>query len=315
MLADNPVCKLLNIKYPVLQGGMACLGTWELVSAVSNSGGLGIIGSGGASPSWLDEQVSLAHKYSPRPFGVNLMLMSPFLEENLDIILRSEIDVVTFGGGNPGRYIDKLKKAGTKVVPVVSSVALARRLERLGADALIAEGLESGGHIGETATMALVPQIVDAVKIPVIAAGGIADGRGMVAALALGAWGVQMGTRFICTTECIAHPNFKQAIIDAGDRATAVTGTTTGHPVRCLENKLTRAYADLEKGGATEMELDEFGRGRLSLGVIEGEIREGSLMAGQITGLIRDIRPVKEVIESIIQDANGILAGLSQVRL
>ncbi len=289
---------------------MACLGTWELVSAVAEAGGLGIIGSGGATAAWLEEQIGLTRKHTAKPFGVNIMLMSPFLKENLDIILREKIDVVTFGGGNPGAYIKPLKEAGIKVIPVVSSVALARRLERYNIDAIIAEGLESGGHIGDTSTMALIPQIVSSVKVPVIAAGGIADGRGLVSALALGAQGIQMGTRFICSDECIAHPKFKEMITRAQDRATTVTGTTTGHPIRCLENKLTRAYTNLEKNGATPEELDEFGRGRLTLGVVEGDIEEGSLMAGQIAGLISDIKPVKKIIEDIISEADDILITL-----
>jgi enoyl-[acyl-carrier protein] reductase II len=313
MLTDLPVCKLLGIKYPILQGGMACLGTWELVSAISNSGGLGIIGSGGATPQWLKEQILQTRLHTTNPFGVNIMLMSPFLKENLDVVIKEKVEIVTFGGGNPGIHIKRLKDAGIKIIPVISSVALARRLERSGADALIAEGLESGGHVGDTASMSLIPQIVDSVKIPVLAAGGIADGRGLVAALALGAAGIQMGTRFICTDECIAHINFKQLIINAGDRATTVTGTTTGHPVRCLENKLTRAFASLEKNGASIEELDEFGRGRLPLGVIQGDIEEGSLMAGQISGLIKDIRPVKDVISQIIEDAGKLIIDLYKI--
>lgn len=310
MLTELPICKLLNIKYPIIQGGMACLGTWELVSAVSEAGGLGIIGSGGATAEWLQEQIRLTRNHTDKPFGVNIMLMSPFLKDNLDLVLQEKIDVVTFGGGNPGIYIKTLKEAGIKVLPVVSSVALARRLERYGIDAIIAEGLESGGHIGDTSTMALIPQIVDSVKVPIIAAGGIANGRGFVSTLALGAQGIQMGTRFICTDECIAHTKFKELIIRAQDRATTVTGMTTGHPIRCLENKLTRAYADLEKNGATAKELDEFARGRLTLGVIDGDIEEGSLMAGQVAGHIKDIKPVKNVIDDIIKEAEDIILRL-----
>jgi enoyl-[acyl-carrier protein] reductase II len=311
MLNNLPICKLLGIQYPILQGGMACLGTWELVSAVSNAGGLGIIGSGNASSEWVRNQIKLTKSNTNKPFGINIMLMSPFLEEILKIVIEEKVSIVTFGGGNPGIYVKPFKEAGIKVIPVVSSVALAKRLERFGVDAIIAEGLESGGHVGDTTTMSLIPQICDSVKIPVIAAGGIADGRGLVAALALGAQGVQIGTRFICTNECIAHPKYKEYIINAQDRATVVTGNTTGHPIRCLENKLTRQFASLEKKGATPEDLEEFGKGRLKLGVIDGNIDEGSLMAGQISGLINDIKPVKMVIESIIAEAENILKSLS----
>lgn len=290
---------------------MAALGTWQLVSAVSEAGGLGIIGSGSAEPQWLEEQIRLTREHTSKPFGVNLMLMSPFLQENIDIIIKERVGIVTLGGGNPGIYIRKLKDAGIKVLPVISSVALAKRLTRSGVDALIVEGLESGGHVGDTTTMALVPQVVDSVNIPVIAAGGIADARGMVAAFALGAQGIQMGTRFICSDECIAHPNFKKLILEASDRATVVTGYSTGHPVRCLENKLTRAYINLEKSGATVEELDQFAKGRLFLGVIEGNTEEGSLMAGQIAGLIKDIKPARKIIEDIVREAEALIKNLT----
>jgi len=314
MLTNLAICELLGIKYPIIQGGMAWLGTFELVSAVSNAGGLGVIGSGDAPPDWLRKQIRATRERTDRPFGVNIMLMSPFVKENLHIVIEEGVKVVTFGGGNPGPYIPALKEANIKLLPVVSSVALARRLERLGADAIIAEGMESGGHIGETTTMALVPQVVQSVKLPVIAAGGIADGRGLVAALALGAQGIQMGTRFICSQECIAHPRFKEQILQAHDRSTVVTGESTGHPVRCLENRLTREFRAREKAGASKEELEELGRGRLKSGVIDGNIEEGSLMAGQIAGLIRDIRPVKEIIESIIAEAEEIIENLYRLK-
>jgi enoyl-[acyl-carrier protein] reductase II len=314
MLTNLAICELLGIKYPIIQGGMAWLGTFELVSAVSNAGGLGVIGSGDAPPDWLRKQIRATRERTDRPFGVNIMLMSPFVKENLHIVIEEGVKVVTFGGGNPGPYIPALKEANIKLLPVVSSVALARRLERLGADAIIAEGMESGGHIGETTTMALVPQVVQSIKLPVIAAGGIADGRGLVAALALGAQGIQMGTRFICSQECIAHPRFKEQILQAHDRSTVVTGESTGHPVRCLENRLTREFRAREKAGASKEELEELGRGRLKLGVIDGNIEEGSLMAGQIAGLIRDIRPVKEIIESIIAEAEEIIENLYRLK-
>jgi enoyl-[acyl-carrier protein] reductase II len=303
MLSDFTICKLLDIKYPIFQGGMAWLGTAELVSAVSNAGGLGIIGSGNAPSDWLEDQIRLTREMTDRPFGVNLMLLSPFLEENIKIVLAEKIEIVTLGGGNPGTIIPAFKEAGIKVMPVLSSVALARRLERLGIDAIIVEGMESGGHVGDTTTISLLPQIVSSVNVPVIAAGGIANGHGLVAALALGAQGIQMGTRFICSNECIAHPKFKEFIIQAQDRATVVTGTSTGHPVRCLENKFTRQFTSLEKTGTPKSELEEFGTGKLHLGVILGNIEEGSLMAGQISGLIKEIKPVSEIMREIMSEA------------
>ena len=314
MLSNFKLCNLLDIKYPIIQGGMAWLGTFELVSAVSNAGGLGIIGSGDAPPDWLGDQIRATKEKTDRPFGVNIMLMSPFVKDALQLILDEGVKIVTFGGGNPGTYIPALKEAGVKVMPVVSSVALARRLERFGIDAVIAEGMESGGHVGDTATMALVPQVVQNVKVPVIAAGGIADGHGLAAALALGAQGVQMGTRFVCSEECIAHPSFKERILQAQDRATVVTGESTGHPVRCLENRLTREFSAREKAGASAEELEEFGRGRLSLGIIQGNIEEGSLMAGQIAGLIRDIKPAKAIIEDIMAEAEKVIDTLGKFK-
>lgn len=290
---------------------MAWLATYELASAVSNAGGLGIIGSGNLPPEWLREQIRATKERTDKPFGVNIMLLSPYKEEYIKVVIEEGVKIITTGAGNPGIHIPKLKEAGIKVMPVVASVALAKRLERAGADAIIAEGMESGGHIGELTTMALIPQVVDEVSIPVIAAGGIADGRGLAAALALGAQGVQMGTRFVCSEECIAHPKFKQKIIEARDRSTVVTGLSTGHPVRCLENKFAREFLALEKEGATPEELNQFGMGRLYLGVIEGDIENGSLMAGQIAGLIKDIKPVKVIIEEIVAQAEEILSRLN----
>ena len=312
MLSNFNLCNLLDIKYPIIQGGMAWLGTTELVSAVSNAGGLGIIGSGDAPPDWLRSQIRATRERTDKPFGVNILMMSPFVKDNLQVIVDEGVKIVTFGGGNPGTYIPALKEAGVKAIPVISSVALARRLERLGIDAVIAEGMESGGHVGDTATMALVPQVVQNIKLPVIAAGGIADGHGLVAALALGAQGVQMGTRFVCSEECIAHPSFKERILQAQDRATVVTGESTGHPVRCLENRLTREFRAMEKAGASTEELEAFGRGRLSLGIIHGNLEEGSLMAGQIAGLIKDIKPVNAIIEDIMAEAEKVLETLGK---
>jgi enoyl-[acyl-carrier protein] reductase II len=314
MLNNFAVCDLLNIDYPIIQGGMAWLGTAELVSAVSNAGGLGVIGSGDAPTEWLRQQIKQTRERTNKPFAVNIMMMSPFLADNLKLVIAEKVGILTFGGGNPGGYLAGLKEAGIKVMPVVSSVALARRLERLGADAVVAEGMESGGHVGETTTMALVPQVAGGLKVPVIAAGGIADGRGLVAALALGAQGVQMGTRFICSEECIAHPRFKEQIIQAHDRATIVTGVSTGHPVRCLENKLTCQFMTMEKAGASKAELEELGKGRLSLGVMQGDIEQGSLMAGQIAGLIKEIKPVKAIIQDIMAEAQQIIDALGKYR-
>jgi enoyl-[acyl-carrier protein] reductase II len=312
MLNKFEICDLLGIEYPIIQGGMAWLGTAELVSAVSNAGGLGTIGSGDAPTEWLREQIRQTRERTDRPFAVNIMMMSPFLADNMKLLAEERVDIITFGGGNPGQYLAGLKGAGVKTMPVVSSVALARRLERLGADAVIAEGVESGGHVGETTTMALVPQVASSLGVPVIAAGGIADGRGLVAALALGARGVQMGTRFICSEECIAHTRFKEQILEAGDRSTVVTGLSTGHPVRCLMNKLTYRFTEMEKAGATPAELEELGRGRLSLGVMQGDIEQGSLMAGQIAGLINDIKPVKVIIQDIMTEAERVIEAINR---
>jgi enoyl-[acyl-carrier protein] reductase II len=314
MLNNFSVCDLLGIEYPIIQGGMAWLGTAELVSAVSNAGGLGVIGSGDAPTDWLRQQIRQTREWTNKPFAVNIMMMSPFLADNLKLVVEEKVDILTFGGGNPGVYMAGLKEKGIRVMPVVSSVALARRLERLGADAIIAEGMESGGHVGETTTMALVPQVAGSLKVPVVAAGGIADGHGLVAALALGAGGIQMGTRFICSEECIAHPVFKEQILQAHDRATVVTGVSTGHPVRCLQNKLTYKFTEMEKAGASTAELEELGRGRLSLGVMQGNIEEGSLMAGQIAGLIKEIKPVKAIIQDIMAEAEQIVGALSEHR-
>lgn len=314
MLTELPLCKLLGIKYPIILGGMASLGTAELVSAVSNAGGLGVIGSGSASSDWLREQIQTTKKWTDKPFGVNLLLLSPFLQENLKIVIEEKVKVVTLGGGIPGIHVPALKEAGIIVMPVISSVALARRLERLHVDALVVEGMESGGHVGDTTTMALLPQVIDVVSVPVVAAGGIADGKGLVAALAYGAQGIQMGTRFICSDECIAHQNFKEQIVKAQDRATIVTGEAMGHPVRCLENKFTREFKAMEKSGIPAEKMEEFGMGRLYSGVIQGNIEEGSLMAGQISGYIKDIKPVKEIIENIMSEAETIIEKLAKFK-
>ncbi len=301
---------LLGLDYPVFQGGMAWLGTAELAGAVSAAGGLGIIGAGNAPASWVAEEIRKVRAISIRPFGVNVLLVSPHAGEVIDLVCRERVPVVTTGAGNPGPHMADLKAAGVKVIPVVSSVSLAVRLVRAGADAVIAEGGESGGHIGETSTMALVPQVVDAVKVPVVAAGGIADGRGLAAALALGAEGVQMGTRFVCTPECVAHPDYKQAILKAGDRSTAVTGRSTGHPVRAIRNPLTREYERREAAGATLAELTEFGSGRFRAAALDGDVTHGTVIAGEIAGLIRSIEPAAAVIERVVREAEAILREL-----
>jgi len=309
-MLKTALTELLGITYPILQGGMAWVATWELVVPVSEAGGLGILGAGNAPVDWVREQVRQIKAHTKKPFGVNIPLFSPYVDEVMEICIQERVPVVTTGAGNPTPYIKPLQDAGTVVIPVVASSALARRLERAGANALVAEGEESGGHIGTVSTMALVPQVVDAVKIPVIAAGGIGDGRGLAAALALGAAGVQMGTRFICTQECTAHINYKKAILRAGDRSTMVTGTSLGHPVRCLRNPMAREFEELEKKGASEEEIIEFGTGRLRKAAVEGDVVHGSLMAGQISGLIKEILPAGEVVRRTAAEAEEILRRL-----
>jgi len=311
-LIRTVLCDLLGIEYPVIQGGMAWVSTAELAAAVSEAGGLGIIGSGAAPAGWLKEQLRLARGLTKKPFGVNVMLRSPYAEEVMELLAEEPVAVVTTGAGNPAKYIPGLRRAGTKIIPVVSSVALARRLERSGVDALIAEGMESGGHIGELTTMALVPQVVDAVKIPVIAAGGIYDGRGLAAALALGAVGVQVGTRFMCAQECTIHPKVKEFIIKAKDRDTAVTGASTGHPVRALRNKLTKKYEELEKSGAPAEEIENLGVGSLRLAMVEGDIEYGTVMAGQVSAMVNRIEPARAIVEDIVRGAAAVIAGLNK---
>lgn len=301
------LCDLLGIKYPLIQGGMAWVATAELAAAVSEAGGLGIIGAGNAPGEFVRQQIRKAKTLTNKPFGVNVYYISPFVEDVIQVILEEKVAVITTGAGNPGKHIAKLKEAGIKVIPVVSAVALAKRLERTGVDAFIAEGMECGGHIGELTTMALVPQIVDAVNVPVIAAGGIADGRQMAAALCLGAQGVQMGTRFICAEECIAHENYKNAVLKAKDRDSTLTGYH-GHFVRVLQNKLTQEYERLIKVGASAEELERLGAGRLRAAVIEGDDAMGSLMAGQIAAMVKKIQPAKEIIIEVITEATEILS-------
>lgn len=300
MFENNVITKLLNIKYPIFQGGMAWIGTAELASAVSNAGGLGIIGAGHMPPDALRAEIQKAKGWTKNPFGVNIMLMSPFVKEVMQVVIDERVPVITTGAGNPGEYVPALKEIGTKVIPVVASVALAKRLVRSGADAVIAEGMESGGHIGEITTMALVPQVVDAVDVPVIAAGGIGDARGIAAAFALGAQAVQMGSRFVVSEECIAHENYKDLVVKAKDRSTVVTGRTLGHPVRSIANKLTRKYEEMEAAGASNEELEKLGVGTLHMATHEGDVENGTVMIGEISGMLNDIKPVKTIIEDMV---------------
>lgn len=297
------ICDLLGIEYPIIQGGMAWVATYELATAVSEAGGLGIIGAGGAPASWVREQIKQAKKATDKPFGVNLMLMNPEADQIAQIIAEEKVKVVTTGAGNPGKYVQMWKEAGVKVIPVVASVALAKLMERGGVDAVIAEGMESGGHIGKATTMTLVPQVADAVEIPVIAAGGIGDGRGFAAAMMLGAEAVQMGTRFVTAKECTVHENYKQKIIKAKDIDSEVTGMANGHPIRVLRNQMTKAYLKMEKEGASLEELEKMTLGSLRKAVVEGDVTSGSVMAGQISGLIKKEETCKEIILDVMQGA------------
>ncbi|WHH59411.1 enoyl-[acyl-carrier-protein] reductase FabK [Petroclostridium sp. X23] len=307
------ICDILGIEYPILQGGMAWVSTAELAAAVSNGGGLGIIAAGNAPADWLRNQVKKARELTDKPFGVNVMLLSPFVDEVMDVIYEEKVSVITTGAGNPGKYIEKLKSIGTKIIPVVPSVALAKKMEKCGVDAVIAEGTESGGHVGELTTMVLVPQVVDAVNIPVIAAGGIGDSRGIVAAFSLGAEGVQIGTRFLCSTECTVHENYKMAVIGAKDRDAVVTGRSTGHPVRTLKNKLTKEFDKLEESKASVEDIENLGKGRLQAAVCDGDVVFGSVMAGQIAGLIGDIKPCKEIIDELMNNTCDVIDRIKSI--
>lgn len=306
------ICDLLQIEYPIIQGGMAWVSTSSLVSAVSDAGGLGIIGSGQMPPELMEQEIIKVKEATQRPYGVNIMLLHPQVDEIFEIILKHDVPVVTTGAGNPGKFIPALKEKGTKVIPVVPSVALAKRMEKLDADAIIVEGTEAGGHVGELTTFVLVPQVVDVVNIPVIAAGGIADGRGMAAALALGAKGVQMGTRFMASVECDVHPAIKEKIVQAKDRDTMVTGRSTGHPARVLKNKLSREMDVLDKQNKIE-EFEQRGTGSVRKAMVEGDMENGSLMAGQISGMIDEIIPVKEIINNTINQCTNILCNLDSL--
>jgi enoyl-[acyl-carrier protein] reductase II len=313
MKLHTRLCELLDIEYPLIQGAMAWIAGGKLAAAVSETGALGVIGTGDGSAQWLKREIDYVHSVTDKPFGVNLMLASPFIEEIINLVIASKVPVVTTGGGNPGRYMEKLKNAGIKVLPVVASQALARRLTRLGADAIIAEGSEAGGHIGEMTTMCLVPMMVDAVDVPVVAAGGIADGRGFMAALALGATGVQMGTRFICAREANAHSLYQEKIIKAGDRDTLICGISTNHPVRAIHNRFTRQYLQAEAAGASQEELDKIAQGRYPRAALQGEVNEGTLLAGQICGLVKKVEPAAVIVEDMVRDALQVKQRLEEL--
>lgn len=297
----NVITKLLNIKYPVIQGGMAWIADASLAVGVSEAGGLGII-SGVGPTEVVRDQIRKAKELTDKPFGVNVMLMQDNADEIAHLVCDEKVPVVTTGAGSPGKYIEMWKNCGIKVIPVVPSVAIAKRMEKFGADAVIAEGMESGGHIGQTTTMSLVPQVVDAVNIPVIAAGGIGDGRGIAASFMLGAVGVQMGTRFLVSNECNVHQNYKEKVLKAKDIETEVTGTSTSHPVRVLRNKLTREYIKIEKSNPNSEKLESLTRGALRKAVIEGDTENGSVMAGQIAGLVKKEQSCKEIIEELMTE-------------
>ncbi len=304
---ETRITKLLGCRYPVIQGGMAWVAEYHLAAAVSDAGGIGLIGAASAPAEVVREQIRKVKELTDKPFGVNVMLLNPNAPDVARVIVEEGVGIVTTGAGNPAKYMDMWKTAGVTVIPVVASVAMAKLMERAGADAVVAEGMESGGHIGSQTTMTLVPQVADAVSIPVIAAGGIADGRGMAAAMLLGAEGIQMGTRFVTAKESIVHENYKERIIKAKDIDSEVTGMSTGHPIRVLRNQMTREYLKLEKAGASFEELEELTLGSLRKAVIDGDVIHGSLMAGQSAGLVKREQTCKEIIEEITGEAEALL--------
>lgn len=305
---QTKITELLGIEYPIIQGGMAWVAEYHLAAAVSEAGGLGIIGAASAPAEVVREQVRKVKELTDKPFGVNVMLLNPNADDVAKIVVEEGVKVVTTGAGNPAKYMDMWKEVGVKVIPVVASVALAKMMERCGADAVVAEGTESGGHIGSSTTMTLVPQVVDAVNIPVIAAGGIADGRGFAASMMLGAEGVQMGTRFVVAKESIVHDNYKQKVIKAKDIDSEVTGLSTGHPVRQIRNNMTREYLKLEKEGAPFEELELLTLGALRKAVMDGDVVNGTLMAGQIAGLVKKEQTCAEMIQEIMAEAKALLS-------
>ena len=304
--------QLLGTEFPLIQGGMANIATGKFAAAVSNAGALGLIGAGGMKADQLREEIRICKSLTDKPFGVNIMLMNPDADEMARIVIDEQIPVVTTGAGNPGKYVPAWKAAGIKVIPVVPAVVLAKRLVAAGVDAVIAEGTESGGHVGEMTTMALVPQVADAVDVPVIAAGGIADGRGLMAAFALGAVGAQLGTCLLASEECPIHENYNAAILKAADSDTTVTGRIAGVPVRILKNRMARQYLKQEKAGADKMELEKYTLGSLRRAVFDGDVDTGSLMAGQVAGMVHEIRPLRAIFEDMMSGAKDCLARLNE---
>lgn len=302
---------LLGIKYPVIQGAMAWIANAELAAAVSNAGGLGIIAAGNTPPDILEQQIIKAGQMTDKPFGLNIMLMSPTADDAIALAEKHHIRVVTTGAGSPGKVIKRLTPMGTLVIPVVASAALAVRAVRQGASAIIAEGMEAGGHIGELTSMVLTPMVASAVDVPVICAGGIVDGRGLAAAFALGAEGVQVGTRFVCSTECTVHEDYKKTLVKAKERCTAVTGYCTGHPVRCISNRLTKEFQQMEYDHASIEEFEQHGTGRLRMAVVEGDMKTGSVMAGQSAALVKDILPCRTIIGQMVSEAEEIISRLA----
>ena len=307
------ICEIIDIKYPIFQGAMAWIANASLASAVSNAGGLGIIAGGNAPVDMVRNEIRKAKELTDKPFGVNIMLLSDNAEELAKIVVEEGVKVVTTGAGNPGKYMDMWKEAGIVVIPVVASCGLAKRMEKAGADAIIAEGCESGGHVGKLTTMALLPQVIDAVNIPVIGAGGIGDGRGVAAAFALWCDGIQVGTRFLAAEECTIHENYKDLVLNAKDIDVVVTGRSTGHPVQVIKNKLARKFDMLEKSGASKEEIEKLGVGALPKAVIDGNLDEGSFMAGQIAGLINKRQTCKEIITEMFEEYNKIINGLKEI--
>ena len=306
-MIKSAICELLGIKYPVFQGGMAWIADGKLAAAVSNGGGLGIIAAGNAPASYVRQQIQIARSLTEKPIGVNIMLMSPFADEVAAVVVEEKVEVVTTGAGNPSKYMSAWKEANIKVIPVVASVAMAKLMTRLGASALIAEGGESGGHVGELTTMVLVPQVCDATNLPVIAAGGIADGRGVAAAFMLGACGVQMGTRFLSAYECTIHPNYKEKILKANDLCTMVTGKRLGHPVRSLRTQFARNYSKAEYGGMPDEDLEALGTGALRLAVQEGDNERGCFLSGQIAAMVNKEQSAADIVREVMEEAEPIL--------
>ncbi len=308
----SEICELIGIEYPVFQGGMAWIADGKLAAAVSNGGGLGIIAAGNAPGEYVREQIAIARSLTQKPIGVNVMLLSPCADEVAQVVAEEKVDVVTTGAGNPSKYMEVWKNAGIKVVPVVASVGMTKLVTRLGASAVIAEGGESGGHVGELTTMVLVPQVCDATDLPVIAAGGIADGRGAAAAFMLGAQGVQMGTRFLSACECSINPVYKQKIFKANDLCTMVTGKRLGHPVRSLRTPFAREYFKAEYGGMPDNELEALGTGALRLAVKDGDAEHGCFLAGQVAGMVSKEQPAAEIVREVMEGAEQVLLGASK---